>query len=142
MAPSDSNHIYNSADVAPLIPGNESLWQFYLRCNPDFVKDDKVIMEESNNPKATLTYGGARQKAAQGAAGLQKVLGVKEGDVIALWGSNSINWILAVYAATWAGITASLVESSVATWRRSCMADAHSLALSIRSLQPTNSCII
>ncbi|KAL3447436.1 hypothetical protein BJX65DRAFT_308164 [Aspergillus insuetus] len=80
---------------------------FYLRCNPDFVKEDKVILQEAKNPSVTLTYGDARRKAAEGAAGLKKHLGLKEGDVIALWGSNTINWILAAYAGFWSGITIS-----------------------------------
>ncbi|KAL6229051.1 hypothetical protein BDW75DRAFT_246085 [Aspergillus navahoensis] len=103
-------NIYGSGDVSPLIPRQESLWQLFLRCNPDLVKEDKVILEESANPSAKLTYGDARRKAAEGAAGLKKRLGLKAGDVIALWGSNTLSWVLAAYAGTWSGITISAIN--------------------------------
>ncbi|KAF9882631.1 hypothetical protein FE257_005826 [Aspergillus nanangensis] len=77
--------IYRSKDIQPLIPRNESVWQYYLRCNPDLVPDDKVILQEQENPSVQVTYGEMREKASKGAAGLQKLLGLKEGDVIAIW---------------------------------------------------------
>ncbi|KAF9886960.1 hypothetical protein FE257_010701 [Aspergillus nanangensis] len=109
LDPANPN-VYLSRDVEPLIPQNESLWQFLTRCNPDLVKDDKIILQENENRSSTLTYGDARRKAAQGAAGLRSVLGLKEGDMIAVLGSNTINWISAVYAATWAGIQVSAIN--------------------------------
>lgn len=104
---SPTQTIYRSRDVEPLIPRHESLWQLYMRCNPDLVKDDKIILQDSRDPSVVITYGGARRKAAEGAAGLQKRLGLKAGDVIALWGYNTLNWIFAAYAGIWSGITVS-----------------------------------
>lgn len=101
--------VYISRDVSPSVPRNESFWQALLQCNPDLVEDEKVILQEHENRQATLTYGDARRRASEGAAGLKSVLGLNQGDVVALLGKNSISWILAAYAAIWAGVTVSCV---------------------------------
>ncbi|KAL6229380.1 hypothetical protein BDW75DRAFT_245794 [Aspergillus navahoensis] len=97
--------IYKSPDIRPLVPDDESIWQFLLRCNPELVKADKVIFQEHERRQNTLTFGESRIKAAQGAAGLFKVLGLRPGDTIGLCGANSVSWALAAYAANWAGVT-------------------------------------
>ncbi|CAK7207428.1 hypothetical protein SEUCBS139899_010238 [Sporothrix eucalyptigena] len=95
--------IYQSQFPAPPTPQNLSISQFLVRTNPDDVPADKTIICDFENPGHSLTYGELRTRSAQGAAILRKNHGMKEGDVVCLFGQNSVNWMLLCHCVLWGG---------------------------------------
>ncbi|PGH10484.1 hypothetical protein AJ80_07527 [Polytolypa hystricis UAMH7299] len=97
--------VYKSHYAPPVIPTDISYPQLLLRHNPDDVEPEKVIFEDFEGPFKSITYGGIRTSAALGAAGLRAVLGVQEGDVVAVLGTNSVDYAILGNAIMWAGAT-------------------------------------
>ncbi|KJR83822.1 uncharacterized protein SPSK_04182 [Sporothrix schenckii 1099-18] len=95
--------IYQSPFPAPPTPRDVSISQFLVRTNPDDVPADKPIICDFENPSHKLTYGELRTRAAQGAATLRTAHGMKEGDVVCLFGHNSVNWMLLCHCVLWGG---------------------------------------
>lgn len=95
--------IYKSLFPAPPTPRDVSISQFLVRTNPDDVPADKVIICDFENPGHKLTYGELRTRSAQGAASLKNSHGMKEGDVVCLFGQNSVNWMLLCHCVLWGG---------------------------------------
>jgi acyl-coenzyme A synthetase/AMP-(fatty) acid ligase len=85
------------------------MWQFFNRVNPDATSPNKVIMQERHDRTQKLTYGGARTEAAQLAAGLYEILGLKPGDTVAVCGPNALPWAKLAYAGTWGGVVVAWV---------------------------------
>src|ERR1700744_998285 len=82
-------------------PTNMSICQFLLTHNPDDIPEEKVILCEFDDPNRSVTYGGIRRLAAQGAAGLKLVFGMKEGDTVCLYGENCVNWAVLAHSVVW-----------------------------------------
>jgi 4-coumarate--CoA ligase len=95
--------IYKSTYPSFHIPTNISFPQFLLDYNPDDIKSDQVILEEFDDPTKVVTYGGVREIAAKGAAGLRNVLNIKEGDVVVILALNSLNWVFLAHSTMWSG---------------------------------------
>ena len=100
---SSSQRIYESTYGPLHVPTDVSVPQFLLRWNPDDVHPNKVIASDFDNPTSKLTYGDVRSRPAHGATGLVNRMGVKEGDVVVLFGLNSVNWLLLAHSIMWAG---------------------------------------
>lgn len=100
-----SGKIYESPYPAFNVPTNSSISQFLLRYNPENTDSDKKIFEDFDAPYKSITYGGIRRAAAQGAAGLRSVLNLQEGDVVAIIATNSLDWVLLAHSIMWAGAT-------------------------------------
>lgn len=66
-----------------------SIPQFMTRYNPDNVRDDKIVHVDLIKGKE-LTYGGLREAAGKGSWGLQKNLGLREGNVVCMLVQNSV----------------------------------------------------
>lgn len=95
--------IYTSIFPPPTTPRNLSVSQFLARYNPDDVPASKTIVCDFDNPQHSLTYGELRTRAAQGAASLRSLAGMQEGDVVCLFGQNSVNWMLLCHSILWGG---------------------------------------
>jgi acyl-CoA synthetase (AMP-forming)/AMP-acid ligase II len=100
-----SGEIYASPYPAFNVPTNSSISQFLLKYNPENTDADKKIFEDFDAPHKSITYGGIRTAAAQGAAGLRSVLGLREGDVVAIFATNSLDWAVLAHSVMWAGAT-------------------------------------
>lgn len=98
-----SQRIYESPYGSPNIPTDVSLSQFLSKVNPDDAPGDKTIISDFHDAKHTLTFSGLREQAACCATGLGNLLNLKEGDVVCLWGLNSVNWFLLAHSVMWAG---------------------------------------
>ena len=94
--------IYESPYPDLAIPTNLSWPQFACRQNPDDVADDEVVLQDLEEPNDWLTYAGVRQRAGIGAAWLQSI-GLKPGEFVAIYATNSVAWATAAYAVLWAG---------------------------------------
>jgi hypothetical protein len=97
------HRIYKSPFPSPAVPTDLSVSQFLLQHNPDDVPQDKTILSDFDDPKNFLTFGSLRDKASLGAGGLQAVLGLLEGDVVSVYGQNSVNWALLAHSVMWSG---------------------------------------
>ncbi|KAI0138497.1 acyl-CoA synthetases/AMP-acid ligases II [Xylariaceae sp. FL1272] len=95
--------IYQSPFPAFHVPTNLSISQFLLESNPDDVSHDRTIVYDFDRPSHGLSYGEARTRAAQAAASLRDKHGMMEGDVVAIFGQNSVNHLLVCHAVFWAG---------------------------------------
>lgn len=84
-------------------PTDVSVAQFLAKYNPDDVPADKIITSDFDDPSHTLTFGGVREEPGRGATGLVNLLGLKEGDVVNIFGMNSVNWLLLAHSIMWAG---------------------------------------
>jgi hypothetical protein len=98
-----TERIYQSPFPLPNIPTNLSLSQFLLQTNPDDVPGDKIILRDLHNPERNISYAGIRNDAAQAAAGLKQQLGMSVGDVVCIYGRNSVNWAILAHAVMWGG---------------------------------------
>ncbi|KAL2212988.1 acetyl-CoA synthetase-like protein [Sarocladium strictum] len=99
MAP----RIYESPYPAPHYPTNLSVSQFLLQSDPDDVPAEKPIFADFENPERQITYGRLRDNAAKDAATLKQTYGLREGDVVCIYGQNSLEWISLAHAVMWAG---------------------------------------
>ena len=63
-----------------------------------------------DNAKKIVTYGGLRDTASRGVAGLQQVLGLKPHDVVCIYAYNSVNWALLAHSVWWAGASISTIN--------------------------------
>ena len=95
--------IYQSQFPAFSTPQNLSISQFLVRTNPDDVPADKTVICDFENPDHSLTYGELRTRSAQGAATLRNRHDMKEGNVVCLFGLNSVNWMLLCHCVLWGG---------------------------------------
>lgn len=95
--------IYTSGAPAPNIPTNVSIAQFLAAHNPDDIDPEKVILCNFDDENQSVTFGGLRRLASQGAAGLRHVLGMKEGDTVCILAENSVNWALLAHSIVWGG---------------------------------------
>lgn len=95
--------IYTSPFGDLNVPTDLSLSQFIARNNPDDVSSDRVIASDFDNPGRSLTFGELRKRAAQGAASLRYAFGMGEGDVVCIYGQNSVNWLLLCHCVMWGG---------------------------------------
>jgi hypothetical protein len=95
--------VYKSPFAAPFIPTDVSISQFLNRHNPDDVPLDKPILSDFDTPGNSITFGGLREKAALCAAGLRSVLALSEGDVVSIFGQNSVNWMVLAHSVMWSG---------------------------------------
>lgn len=100
---SKQQRIYESTCAPINVPTGCSLAQFLAKYNPDDVPQDKVIISDFDDATRTLTFGAIRTDPARGATGLVNVLDVKEGDVVCLFGLNSVNWALLAHSVMWVG---------------------------------------
>lgn len=98
-----AQRVYRSPFPPFSTPRDLSISQFLLASNPDDVPHETPISSDFNNPSHGLTFGGLRKLAAQGAAGLREVVGLGEGDVVCIYGQNSVNWSLLSHSVMWAG---------------------------------------
>lgn len=88
----------------PAVPHDQSVSQFLLSSNPDDVHPDTVILADFDDPEhSKITYAGLRNKASSYATILQREYGVKDGDVVCIYGYNSVSWIVMAHAVLWAG---------------------------------------
>lgn len=71
--------------------------------NPDDAPANKIIWEDLTPPRKTMTYGQLREAASVAASGLIKQHGLKEGDSVAIVGSNCVDWALLAHAVMWFG---------------------------------------
>jgi 4-coumarate--CoA ligase len=95
--------IYQSPFPSPNIPTNLSISQFLLQTNPDDVPDVKIVLADLDGIKNAISYGGIREAAASGAAGLRKLYGMTDGDVVCVYGRNSVHWAVLAHAVMWGG---------------------------------------
>ncbi|EEQ35378.1 acyl-CoA synthetases/AMP-acid ligases II [Microsporum canis CBS 113480] len=106
---------YKSPYLDVNIPTDRSVSQILEEFNPDLIRHDKVILEDFGAPHKSITYGGIRAAAAQGAAGLKGVLGMREGDMAAVLSSNSVDWAILGHSIWWlGGIICAINPSSTA----------------------------
>ncbi|KAJ9643303.1 hypothetical protein H2204_002199 [Knufia peltigerae] len=99
-------NIYRSYIPDIKVPKDLSIHQYLTAFNPDDAPAQKVIWEDLESPKKTMTYGGLREAASLAAGGLASKYGLKEGDSVAIIGSNSVDWALAAHASIWLGAIA------------------------------------
>ncbi|KAF2837367.1 acyl-CoA synthetases/AMP-acid ligases II [Patellaria atrata CBS 101060] len=99
--------VYRSYYPPPHVPTDVSISQYLEIYNPDFVANDKIIFEDDWTGRK-LTYGSLRKEAAKGAWGLKYLFGIQEGDVVGICAFNSVNVVLLINVAIWAGATAAL----------------------------------
>lgn len=95
--------IYESPYPAPHYPTNLSVSQFLLQSDPDDVPAEKSIFADFENPERRITYGQLRDNAAKDAATLKQTYSLREGDVVCIYGQNSLEWISLAHAVMWAG---------------------------------------
>jgi acyl-coenzyme A synthetase/AMP-(fatty) acid ligase len=81
--------IYQSIYPPPQLPTNLSLSQFVCKYNPDAVAGERVILEDDWTGKS-VTYQGLRDKAAEHAWSLRAKYRLRQDDVIAISGPNSV----------------------------------------------------
>lgn len=103
-------NIYRSYIPDIKVPKDLSIHQYLTAFNPDDAPAQKVIWEDLESPKKTMTYGGLREAASLAAGGLASKYGLKEGDSVAIIGSNSVDWALAAHASIWLGAIAVYVR--------------------------------
>lgn len=97
-------NIYESPYPMPSVPINQSISQFLLASDPDDTHPDTAILADFDAPDTRkVTYAGLRRAASRDAATLRKRYGLKEGDVMCIYGYNSVNWACLAHAALWAG---------------------------------------
>lgn len=94
--------IYRSPYPDVYIPTDVSYSQFLTRHNPDDVRGDKVIMEDLEEPHDSATYAGFRDGVAKHASWLQSI-GLKPGDTVVMYATNSVAWMKAAHAVLWTG---------------------------------------
>lgn len=101
--------IYESDIPAPYLP-EISTFDYLLPPAPgvsplpDFNPDLPAFIDGQDH--RVLSRGGLRDSALRLAGGLRS-LGLQRGDVAAVWGFNSLEWITAAYAGLAAGIAVS-----------------------------------
>lgn len=97
-------NIYHSPYPMPIIPTDQSVSQFLLKSNPDDIYPEKIILADFDDPDgANLTYATIRDIASRHAAVLRRTYGLKETDVVCIYGYNSLDWIKMAHAVLWAG---------------------------------------
>lgn len=95
--------IYRSLTPPVLVPEGLSLHQFLTTYNPDVAPRDKVILEDLGPPFRKLTYEDLRDQAATGAAALIHRYGLKPGDTVMVYATNSVDHALLAHSIMWAG---------------------------------------
>ncbi|KXJ90409.1 hypothetical protein Micbo1qcDRAFT_205257 [Microdochium bolleyi] len=99
-------HIYHSPYPTPHVPTDLSVPEFLLRTNPDGVHQDKVILEDFEQPGGcSITYGELRRRAALQAGVLKEKYGIQQGDIVGLFGLNTVDWAVLCLGILWAGGT-------------------------------------
>lgn len=98
-----SQSVYSSPFPPYAVPQDVSISQLLLNLNPDDVSPDTIIYSDFSNPSNTLSFNGIRKLAAQGAAGLREIVGLREGDVACVYAHNSVSWALLAHSIMWAG---------------------------------------
>jgi 4-coumarate--CoA ligase len=88
--------IYTSLYPPPHVPTNLSLSQFLTIYNPDSVSGDKIILKDDWTGKS-VSYKGLRDRAAEHAWVLRERFGMREGDVVAISGVNSVSLFTHVF---------------------------------------------
>ncbi|OCK80965.1 acyl-CoA synthetases/AMP-acid ligases II [Lepidopterella palustris CBS 459.81] len=94
--------VYESIFAPINVPQGLSISQFLVQYNPDDTPADKVIVEDFEGGR-TVTYGGLREEAATGAAGLTATLGLGPGDVVAIYATNSVDYVVLAHSVLWFG---------------------------------------
>lgn len=95
--------IYESNYPPVSVPSDQSFSRFLLKNNPDDVPVDTTIWADFKDMEHKMTFGGIRESAALGAAGLQKVLGIEGGDFVCIYATNSVKWAYLSHSVMWAG---------------------------------------
>jgi long-subunit acyl-CoA synthetase (AMP-forming) len=95
--------IHHSPYPTPHYPTNLSVSQFLLQSDPDDVPSEKPIFADFNHPDRQITYRQLRESAAKDAATLKQIYGLRDGDVVCIYGQNSLEWIALAHAVMWAG---------------------------------------
>ncbi|KAE9582252.1 4-coumarate--CoA ligase-like 5 [Colletotrichum fructicola] len=95
--------MYHSPYPTPLVPSDVSVSQFLLSSNPDDVPPDQKILSDFDNQQQTLTLQELRFNAARDASTFISRFGLQEGDVVCIFGPNSISWVALAHAILWAG---------------------------------------
>lgn len=98
-----NKRIYRSQYPTPHYPTDLSVSQFLLQSDPDDVPSDKVIFADFEDASRCITYRQLRENAARDAAILRTTYGLEQGDVVCIYGQNSLEWISLAHAVMWAG---------------------------------------
>lgn len=101
--------IYESPYASPIVPTNESIWQFLSRHNIDDTPLDKIVLQEDERRDEQLRFGEAPRVASQVAAALKQEFGLATGDLICAVAGSSMDLVRLAHGAWWAGITIALV---------------------------------
>lgn len=99
-----ASNIYHSPYPMPAVPIDQSVSQFLLTSDPDDSHPETVIFADFDSPQThKVTYAGLRNAASRNAATLRSRHGLRERDVMCIYGTNSVNWASLAHAALWAG---------------------------------------
>ncbi|KAI1316057.1 acyl-CoA synthetases/AMP-acid ligases II [Xylariaceae sp. FL0255] len=108
--------IYQSPFPTPHVPTDLSISQFLLAQNPDDVPHNKEIISDFDHRAHALSYGELRTRAARAASYLENCMNVREGDVVCIYGQNSVNWLLLAHSIFWVGGCASLINPAATSY--------------------------
>ncbi|KAJ5360227.1 hypothetical protein N7517_009418 [Penicillium concentricum] len=97
------HQIYESIYPDFHVPLHLSLSQLLQKYNPEDVPDNKLILEDLSPGGRQVTYGQLRTEAAMAAAYFTTVLGLKAGDTVAIYASNSVRYPIVAHAVMWFG---------------------------------------
>ncbi len=67
-------------------------------------------IKSAGGPQRTITYGQLLLKCQQVGEGLRSNLGLKPGQVVGVFGANSIDWLVIVFAIQFAALRSSLAN--------------------------------
>ncbi len=110
-----STGIYSSPWAVPAFPTFATAPSVYAHivgslhsAPPDVLR--RVALKECDEQGRALTYAQLLERSQAVGLGLQRSLGLKQGDVIMLSAANSIEWIVFLFAAQYAGLKISLAN--------------------------------
>jgi len=98
-----SHRIYTSPYPDVHVPTNISVSSYLTQSNPDDVPPEKTILSDFDTSGRSISYGELRRDAARGAFWLKAAFGLKPGDVVCIYGTNSVSWVLLAHSTIWAG---------------------------------------
>lgn len=103
------HQIYESIYPDFHVPPHLSLPQLLQKYNPEDVPHSKVILEDLSPGGRQVTYGELRSEAATAATYFTTVLGLKAGDTVAIYASNSVQYPIVAHSVMWFGGVIALV---------------------------------
>lgn len=97
-------NIYHSPYPMPSVTTDQSISQFLTTSDPDDAHPQTVVLADFESPQTRkVTYAGLRDAASRDAATLRNRHGLEEGDVVCIYGYNSLDWACLAHAILWAG---------------------------------------